>query len=379
MIRWKDIAAVADLARSCRYHAPSQRVAFQPPLPVPRERVGVRVIWNSERPRCSKTPSPYPSPGVPGEGTRGGSANRLRRSVVSGLLCTIACICVAAWNPSIALADQSTTAPASAPASDPLAHANELLSAALDDRSAGKPEDALAKYQSASEIYLKAQGTGETTEAAACLTGEGFALAQLGRDADALPKFKRATEICLRLHKNEDDEDLATAMANLANCLANLGRNDEALPLDQAALEMRQRLAKGEDSPDVAWSMTSVARRLAALDRNEDALPLYQKALEMRGRMHKGQDDADVAEAYCNLGGCLQDLGRPADALTNLQAALQMKQRLNKGADDADVATTQNSVAFCLFALGATTKRSRSSRRRWRCAGASISRTIRSM
>jgi hypothetical protein len=39
-----------------------------PPLPVPRERAGVRVISTTNRARHSKSPSPQPSPGVPGEG-----------------------------------------------------------------------------------------------------------------------------------------------------------------------------------------------------------------------------------------------------------------------------------------------------------------------
>jgi len=38
------------------------------PLPVLRERAGVRVIWNVESRWYSKSPSPQPSPGVPGEG-----------------------------------------------------------------------------------------------------------------------------------------------------------------------------------------------------------------------------------------------------------------------------------------------------------------------
>jgi len=39
-----------------------------PPLPVLRERAGVRVISIVERRWCSKSPSPQPSPGIPGEG-----------------------------------------------------------------------------------------------------------------------------------------------------------------------------------------------------------------------------------------------------------------------------------------------------------------------
>jgi type II secretory pathway component PulK len=43
------------------------------PLPVLRRRAGVRVISSTNDARHSKSPSPYPSPGVPGEGTRGTS------------------------------------------------------------------------------------------------------------------------------------------------------------------------------------------------------------------------------------------------------------------------------------------------------------------
>jgi hypothetical protein len=38
------------------------------PLPVLRERVGVRVIWNIESRCYTNTPTPLPTPGVPGEG-----------------------------------------------------------------------------------------------------------------------------------------------------------------------------------------------------------------------------------------------------------------------------------------------------------------------
>jgi hypothetical protein len=40
------------------------------PLPVLRERAGVRVISRTNDHRNSKSPSPQPSPGVPGEGER---------------------------------------------------------------------------------------------------------------------------------------------------------------------------------------------------------------------------------------------------------------------------------------------------------------------
>ncbi len=48
-----------------------------PPLPVSRERVGVRVFWNRGAHWFSESPSPPPSPGVPGEGVSSPQARAL--------------------------------------------------------------------------------------------------------------------------------------------------------------------------------------------------------------------------------------------------------------------------------------------------------------
>jgi glycosyltransferase involved in cell wall biosynthesis len=54
------------------------------PLPVLRERAGVRVISSTNEHRNSKTPSPQPSPGVPGEGAEDARAIAARRGTAIG-------------------------------------------------------------------------------------------------------------------------------------------------------------------------------------------------------------------------------------------------------------------------------------------------------
>jgi hypothetical protein len=58
------------------------------PLPVLRERAGVRVISSTNGHRNSKSPSPQPSPGVPGEGARAVRIEAAKRS--DWLCCGIA-------------------------------------------------------------------------------------------------------------------------------------------------------------------------------------------------------------------------------------------------------------------------------------------------
>jgi hypothetical protein len=99
--------------------------AFRYPLPLPvrRDRAGVRVIWNVRALRncwqrlceykwlsSSKSPSPQPSPGVPGE----------------GVLCAIACILLS--SPVLLPADSTTTS-------------NSVYFNSFEHSPKGKPDD----------------------------------------------------------------------------------------------------------------------------------------------------------------------------------------------------------------------------------------------
>ena len=72
---------ISDISRRCGKHARRLHVTWKPvpdewlrisddvpPLPVFRERAGVRVLSSTNDIRKPKSPSPRPSPGVPGEG-----------------------------------------------------------------------------------------------------------------------------------------------------------------------------------------------------------------------------------------------------------------------------------------------------------------------
>ena len=245
--------------------------------------------------------------------------------------------------------------------------AGALNTLALQLGELGWREDALAAIEEATETYRElavARPDAIRPDLARSLNNLALQLGELGWREDALAAIEEATETYRELAVARPDAfrpDLAGALNTMAVQLADLGRREDALAAIEEATETYRELAVARPDafgPDLARSLNTLAARLAGLGRREDALAAIEEATETYRELAVARPDAfrpDLARSLNNLSNGLAGLGRREDALAAIQEAVTLRRELAAFRPDAfrpDLATSLNNLSIRLAGLG---------------------------
>ena len=177
----------------------------------------------------------------------------------------------------------------------------------------GKPQEAIACYDRALEIY---------PGFAKVWFNKGNALGRLGKDQEAIACFDRALEI------NPRD---AAVWYNKGIALGRLGKPQEEIACYDRALEINPGYVD-------AWNNKGIS--LGKLGKPQEEIACYDRALEIN------PGDAD---AWNNKGNALVGLGKPQEAIACYDKALEINPRDamawgGKGAEEDILNRTQEAI-----------------------------------
>jgi tetratricopeptide (TPR) repeat protein len=252
----------------------------------------------------------------------------------------------------------------------------------------GRPDDALAAYQKAIELYrdLQSRETLSDPENSlplasfephtplpdsncafliCCYEGIGELHEKQGRLGQAWDLHEQARRCGERFLQEQPDSiavlfQLVEVYRDLVRLGRKCGRLDQALQAHRSGIEMGQRLVRL--APDVAFYRLQLIQHqqgIASLQRTngrtEQALLAYQEADQLLASVL--QQDPDHFEARCtqvqnhyHRGECLHDLGRREEALNICRQAHQLAGQLDR--DHPANPKVQNLLADVCFWLG---------------------------
>ncbi len=210
--------------------------------------------------------------------------------------------------------------------------ANNLAGAYLNKGNAlknlGKPNEALAEYDKAMEIWKPLVENGRY-ELANVLAGaymnKGVALKNLGKPNEALAEYDKAIEIRRPLvasGRHELANDLAKAYMNKGVALWNLGKLNEALAEYDKTIEILKPLvANGRHklANDLAMAYINKGSALVDQEKYSEAEAEYNKSIEIQESLVKEEKRIeltnDLAMSYWGKGLALKNLGKINEAI----------------------------------------------------------------
>ncbi len=196
----------------------------------------------------------------------------------------------------------------------PQRYAPELLDSRLLqsqlERAGGDPGQALRTLQEALPQRIALSG-GDDHDTAVLLNNLGIAHFQAGQPEEAIAQYQRAHELWRALGLHQSPDALNT-LNNWAATEARLGRPEVAVGLMEQALALRRELY-GPSAAKAAL-MNNLGKTLGQLGRHDEAIPLLRSAIAM-GREHAGGETGPIAVAATRgLAEALAAAGRPDEA-----------------------------------------------------------------
>jgi eukaryotic-like serine/threonine-protein kinase len=213
----------------------------------------------------------------------------------------------------------------------------------------GKPREALAQFQRALPLRIKAFGP-EHPDTAAAYNNIGAAFHRMDQPAEAIENTKRANEIWAKALGDHHPET-ANSTLNLGIMLLEAGHPRDAESYIERTLAVREAaLGPGHRDVGAALDVLSsiqldLGKYTAALKTLARANAIFEKAM--------GADSPEVAHVLMNEGIAEGQLGHLAESLELFKRSATLYER-KVGKDSPQAAEVQMYVATTLDQLGRT-------------------------
>jgi serine/threonine-protein kinase len=226
--------------------------------------------------------------------------------------------------------------------------AQATASLAAITRQIGDPEEALAAYERAIEMYadLSRESPDDLSlriQVARLHNHKAGVLTVLDRRDEELDALRRAQELLEEALRTWPDDlriqhELANTHHNVGMAHTASRRVEDALAAFREARTIHERLLRARpDDPDFldkhANTLNSAGVVLHQDQRAAEALEFFQEAVALRERLFKRSPDNlglqyALAMSLSNLGDCLRDGDQPEEGLKRLRRASNLLERL---------------------------------------------------
>jgi serine/threonine-protein kinase len=188
----------------------------------------------------------------------------------------------------------------------------------------GNYDDALARYQQAYDLLVRALGA-QHPDVARALNNIGNVYKDREDYDRALEYYERAREL-VRAVMPEVHPLVAAIEGNIGLTLMELHKTDDALAHQRKALDIEEKIY-GSVHPDVARELNNIGLQLVYAKRPREAVPYFERARDLFTKL-SGPEHLDVAMCEHNLALAYLDLREDVASEAHWRRAIAIRARV---------------------------------------------------